>query len=593
MAVVAAAAAVVAVAAPGTKTIFRSERLVRLLRRRAATLGLVVLVVAPSCHRARSEPSPTLSATAPSGPPPSAPPELLVEGALRRPAETWRRVRTLLGGAALRLPSTFPLAITTLIGASPLVAGLIDDSAPVALAVMGSGGAATLVAGVRITSGPELVAALANGADARFASEFDAARDLTVLTPKREPNGVALGVLGNTLLLARARGPILVAAGYVARTLGVSLHHDGESLTLVARKAALVGPFSEAIQDGFRSALRGLETAAATSRRVHGRGPDFGDPQAVINALSHLADGATAVLGSAAEVSVSAALMGPIPELSIEIAAGPTGAASDLVRDMAVGDASPLLTLPSATEVAVLWQRPESKDEPSTFARLTAVLGDRIGPNDRKRIARWAGDVDQGVGAIAMVGVISGIEGPGVFAVGPHGVGAALRRAVSALPSLLEIPAIARPLEAFVGRFQTKSGSHEVVGLGATTELLIRRTRRSGASGTREEALAVDLVLSSVDSRVAMIAGPEGAGRRVADLLKSVPDAIGADPVVARAVTRAGVGVAVAGLARFRDESGSSGWAALGIGSDRHVVRVELTASDVAARALLQACLAL
>jgi hypothetical protein len=131
------------------------------------------------------------------------------------------------------------------------------------------------------------------------------------------------------------------------------------------------------------------------------------------------------------------------------------------------------------------------------------------------------------------------------------------------------------------------------VGFGATTELLIRRTRRSGASGTREEALAVDLVLSSVDSRVAMIAGPEGAGTRVAELLKSVPDALGADPVVARALTRAGVGVAAVGLARFRDESGPSGWAALGIGSDRHVVRVELTASDVAARALLQACLAL
>lgn len=355
--------------------------------------------------------------------------------------------------------------------------------------------------------------------------------------------------------------------------------------------AALAGSLSAAIRGRVREALGSLQIADRASRVQHGRGPDFADPPAVIEALTGLADSAAAALGSASEVSASAMLLGPIPELRLEIVPERTGAASELVRSVAVGDASSLLALPASTELAVLWRRPESKGEPSLAERATLVFGARLSSRDRTRIAEWGSEVERATGTVTMAGVFAGPAGPGAFVVGPNGDGVSLRRAVLGVPSLLEIPALARPLGEFVGPFKIRQASHALAGLGSTTELLVRRTPLRGREGARGGALSVDIVAASVEPRIAIVAGREGSGSRIGDMMTSSHDGIGADPVVVRAVAGAGSQLAAAALVRFRDESGA-GWAALGLGSDRRVGWVELTASDIAARALLRICLA-
>jgi hypothetical protein len=571
---------------------------------RNALPAIGLLGAVPSCHRSTPSPSPSSSASARAveGPLPLAPRELLAEGVLGKPAETWKRVRAILGGPALRLPSTLPLAVTTLIGASPLVAGLVDDTAPVALTVLYDEGKPALVTGLRLTSGPELVAALANGADARFEAEVDQENGLTLLRlkhsaagapPGAAPGDVALGVAKHLLLLAGAERQIRIAAAYIVRSLAPSLQNT-DGLTLVAGKGALVGPFSSMLQDGFRGALGGLQAAARTSREAHGRDADFGEPEAVIGALAKLADEMTGVLGSASAAKLSAALLGPVPEMSIEVVPESVGAARDLVRTLTVGDLLPLGRLPPDTDVALAWRRGPSEGEDAGIPGWSAVLGQRLRPADRKRIAAWMEDVGRATGSFVTGGLLSEGGVPTLFVLSPRGDALAGRRALEAVPTLLrQIPALAHPMDAFVGPLGITTGSREIEGIGPATEVRFRRAARSAAPRPDAEGVAIDLALSSHDGAMAMTAGGAGAALRLGELLTPVPAlGIGRDAVVARAVNGAGKDAAFAGFARFRDESGPRGWAAVTVGSDRRVLRLALTASDVAAKALIRAGLA-
>jgi hypothetical protein len=341
------------------------------------------------------------------------------------------------------------------------------------------------------------------------------------------------------------------------------------------------------LHDGLRSAIGGLQAAARTSREAHGRAPDFGEPEAVMGALARLADDATATLGSSAAVKISAALLVAAPEMSIEVVPESTGEARDLVRTLPVGDLMPLRGLPPDTEVAFAWQRAASPSD-AGIPSWAAVLGERLRPTDRKRIAGWLEDMGRGVGSFVTAGLLSGKGQPALFVFSPRGDAAAGRRALGAVAGVLQVPALARPLNAFVGPLGITTASREIPGIGTATELRFRRTARPGPG---EEAVAVDVALSSRDGSVALIAGSAGAGARLGELLTSASgDA--ADAVLARAVNRAGKDAAIAAVARFRDESGLPGWAAVTVGSDRHVLRLDLTASDVAAKALIRAGLA-
>src|SRR5207249_2894163 len=111
---------------------------------------------------------------------------------------------------------------------------------------------------------------------------------------------------------------------------------------------------------------------------------------------------------------------------------------------------------------------------------------------------------------------LSGKGQPALFVFSPRGDAAAGRRALGAVAGVLQVPALARPLDAFVGPLGITTASREIPGIGTATELRFRRTARPGPG---EEAVAVDVALSSRDGSVALIAGSAGAGARLGELL--------------------------------------------------------------------------
>jgi hypothetical protein len=555
---------------------------------RAAAVVLLAVLSAVACRRGRTEPAaaeqatPALRASVP------APAGLLMRGALRRPAEVWHRLRELAGGRALLVPSSFPLAVTTLLGFSPLTAGIVDETAAVAVAVIDAGASGVApVLGVRLTSGSELLVALANGADARFVATPDPEHEVTLLSPRAGDATIGLAVSGDYLIVARSKEHVRVGGAYVARTLAPSLG-EGPVFELVAPAAALRGPLSNALRASVTELREAWKIADVTSRARHGgRAPDYADPEVVMAAVGARLDAVLAVLGTAGDARCTATLLDPAPLVRVELAADRAGAARDLVTELVTSDLQPLTSLPAWTQAAVVWRRSPDGAEPSSslVEPLRSLVGERLSKKDVTRLQIFATDAARGLGGVVAVGAFDTTAGLGMFAVGPEGNGDALRRATARLADVVKLPAFAEPLESYFGRFELSAAEASSSGLGRTAVVRARSLPARGSAGAREVASA------SVGSRAAVVVAP-GAAARLEELLKGArAPTLGADPVVARAVVHAGSQAAFAAVLRAEDAAGQVGWSVLTLGSDRRVAWAELGLAPVSIGVLLSAWL--
>ncbi len=544
---------------------------------------LFVASVATGCHRA--DPVPAKS-TEPVAAPVVAPKELVAEGVLRRPQRVWTRLRALFGERAAVAPSTLPLTITTVAGLSPLVAGLFESEVPVRLEALELDAGPEWVFGVAVTNGKEFLAATTNGADAKFTAEADLAHAVTLLHSAEGRADVALGVAGNVLLLSPNADALRLGGAYVARS--APLPAEGDDLELTVPRTALAGVISSAI-DRFAAAERAvLETADEANRRLHGgRAPDFGDPEAVIAALSGVSDDLRALVESTARVHVRATLVEPPFRARVDLEPEATGATRAFTDGLASGDLSVVAELPASTEAAIVWRRTASFDPTAALSRVRAVFGDRLRDRDVARLASWVTDVDRGLGTVASLGVLND-ERPEGFVLSPAGDGAALCRATGDLAEIGAIPAIALPLRHFAGDASLSRAHATVPGFaGSATQLRLRSSNRSGAPSL--EAVCA----TSRAGKGALVVASGDAGPALSQLLTEPRGAsLGDDAIVGEILRRSharGVGALVV---KLTDPSGALGTAALVSGVDAGNPWAELDANDVGARLLLAWCMA-
>lgn len=551
---------------------------------RALALALLLVAsVATGCHRAEPPPAkPPEPVAAPVVPPK----ELVAEGVIRRPQRVWTRLRALFGERAAVAPATLPLTITTVAGLSPLVAGLVESDVPVRLAALELDAGPEWIFGVTVTNGKEFLAATANGADATFAAEPDLAHAVTLLRSKAGRSDVALGVAGNVLLLSPNVDALRLGGAYVARA--APLPADGDDLELTVPRAALAGVISSSI-DRFAAAERAaLEAADDANRRLHGgRAPDFGDPAAVIGALSGVSDEIRSLLESTARVHVRATLVEPPFRARVDLEPEAIGATRTFTDTLASGDLSVVAALPASTEAAVVWRRSASFDPTAALSRVRALFGDRLRERDVARLASWVTDVDRGLGTVAAVGV-SNDERPEGFVLSPSGDGVALCRATGDLVEIGAIPAIDLPLRHFVGDARLSRSHATVPGFaGAATQLRVRSSNHAGTP-------SLDAVCATSRARKgALVVASGDAGPALSALLtESHGASLGDDPIVGEIVGRTharGVGALVV---KLTDPSGALGTAALVSGVDAGSPWAELDANDVGARLLLAWCMA-
>ncbi|HEX4339761.1 MAG TPA: hypothetical protein VH062_27825 [Polyangiaceae bacterium] len=543
--------------------------------------ALSLLVLATGCHRREVPPDPAPSAVVALAPVP-APAALLLRGELRNPGELYKATQALVGGRARLLPTSLAVAIATTLLDSPLSSGMIDDTAPAALAVMGDEGRSVVTA-LRLTSGRELVAALTMGSDARFTATKDAG-GVTLLAARSAPTSITLGVFADHLILGESESAVLVAGPFVA-TNGVA-PSNGTDVALVAPHAALAGPIATGLAGGFASLRDTWLVADAAARKEHGgRTPDFGDPAAVVRMASAFAEQLVAVLGSAEEARLDVTLTGDAPLCRGELVAGATGRARELTDGLAVGDLEPVRALPGWVEAALFGRASDgARDAGTTFGdRLEAVLGDRLKARERERVRTWVGDALHGIGPVRTLGVFGGARA-GIFIAGTNGDGDALRRATLALPAIASAPAFAEPLHALLGKMEFGAPSTT----GTVTRLPLRLTPKAGSG--KEPAVAYSMESSSVGARVAVIAAQGDGSEELQELLSSSSTAtVVEDATVASAIARAGKQGSAALVVRVRTEASAPGSVIATVGSDRKVTWAEVGASKAALAALVRA----
>jgi hypothetical protein len=468
-------------AAAVVTTTFRSDR-----RRPALFLVLGLFALLPACSSCGGkEAGPDGAAVVELSEVPE-PEGLAAELVVGKPGETWSKLRDLGGGPARLLPQSFGLLVSTFLGLPATAADSIDPDLPVTgAACTDEKGELSAVTAIHVRNGKELVARLSAGGDAHYSARADATSGFTLLDPKpgKASEEVALGVLGNYLVAARHGTDITKVGPYAVRTL-TKREPPKTPLLVTLRKRALSGPLSAEIVALWKAKKSELERQDQQNREKHGgRAPDFGDPAAAIGGIDAAVEGFTRALGSASGARLLATPLADRLELRTEVDAEKTGELADLISSMVVGDARPLLAMPTGTAVGVLTRTTAATRAASAKSMAEGIAGlfaDRLPSGDRDKLQHALSDLAAGRGDWESYGLLlSGGRGGLVYRAGlsdPKSFAAGAK----ALFGSLGLKAFSEPLRQFVGDVSVKQSTANVPGISGNVQRAVIVVKPSG-----------------------------------------------------------------------------------------------------------------
>ncbi len=434
-----------------TTTTSRS-RLRRPLRWALLLLLPALLAACSSCgsSKGKSSPAPAVELA-----PVPAPAGLLAALYVENPGATWTSVRKLVGGPARLLPVGFQMLAATMLGLPPETAGLIDDLPMRGAVVLDEQGVPRVVLGLHVRNGRELVASLTTGDKARFHAKPDKKSGVTLLDPVsgKASTDVALGVVGHYLLAAKEPASVETAGPYVARTLSSRKGPPGPIVAVVDHKA-LAGPLASRLETGWKNYKKQLEQRSRQTQAEQGRPADFADPAVALAGAGSAVGGIVGVLKSAQQITVVIEPLEARLQARAELTPAKDGAAADLVRGMSVGSLDTLAELPDSTAVALASHtddKSRSAWAESTKTGIESLLGERLAGADKKKLERTLSDLAKGRGDNVALGVTVGQQSS-LLLLSSVADADAFQSGARGLFGLLRVPAIARPLEQFLGK---------------------------------------------------------------------------------------------------------------------------------------------
>ncbi len=534
----------------------RSSRTARLRRYPVWALLLLLPVLLAGCSSCGSSkgPSPAASAKAALQPVP-APAGLVAELYIDNPGATWTGLRKLVGGPAMLLPAGFQMLAATMLGLPPDAAGLIDDLPVRGALVLDSDGSPRLVLGVHVRNGDEIVASLCTGSKARFHKQLDKKSGVMLLEPVqgKASKDVALGVVGHYLLAAKQQAVLEDAGPFVARTLSGRKAPPGPIVAVLDHKA-LAGPVASRLSGGWKAYKKQLEKTRREAQEKHGRPADFADPAAVLLGANSAVGGALGVLESAQQVTVVIEPLDGRLAARAELTPAKTGAAAELVKNMSVGSLDALTRLPKTTALALASRTNEHSRRAwadSTQAAAEQLLGKRLAAPDKKKLEQTLSDIAKGRGDDAAVGVVVG-EQASVVLRSSVADADAFSSGARGLFRLLRVPAIAKPLQQFIGRATVVLSKTRVKGFDGSVEqakvTLSRHRSKKPASGIQLGSKPIEF-LWSVRKGVALGAAAHKPAPGLLALGQASSDAaasLGGEAALAGALERLGHNVAFA-----------------------------------------------
>ncbi|WP_437279864.1 hypothetical protein WME90_04720 [Sorangium sp. So ce375] len=402
-------------------------------RRRAAALLAIALGLSAGALGCKSPGAPSDAGASAMSPVP-APAGLIAEAFLPTPDATWAKARALIGSSGALLPSTAGALAASLFGLPITVASEIDGGVPVLGAAVEAADRARPRAalGIHVKDGGRFIDQLTRGEGARFRAKLDAATSIALLEPLQGASPVALGVLGNYLLVAETPGDLISLGPYVARTMPQA-QAPKEDLAVELPRSALEGPVLKAARSAWDKA----------------RGPD-GAPRATAVPLGPMIESALAVLGDLERARLTLVLDDNVHLRASGTPKAGGGPASKASADLAVGDVKPLLDLPADSLVGILVRdRAATRAEsvPRLVDALAGLVEGDLPPAERERLGaaiRAASDArgDWFAGGLRFDGA-----GPTAFVRAAVGDRAKLEAAIQDLLGTSELPPIKAALQ--------------------------------------------------------------------------------------------------------------------------------------------------
>ncbi len=369
-------------------------------------VALALPVLAAGCN----ETPPPPQKVAPLEPIP-APAGLLADLFVPNPDEAWTKARAAVGGPALFLPSTASNLAITLLGLPLAASAEIDGNIPLvgALVERPGGGRPRAAIGIHVRDAQKLEGLLVKGEAARFQIRIDEKTSITLLEPKDGgARPIALGLLGNYLLVAPQTSDLLDVGPYVVRTLPTSKMPKAD-VSFELPREALGGP----IEKGLRSSWESLRPRARGGPTPEGGKP----PPPVPSPLNGIMDALLGILVELDHARVSLDFDDRAAHLRLvgTPREGSTGAAN--IAAMTVGDPSRLLDLPADTDLAVYLH--DSATSRATDAKkyadaLAAAVGKDVPDEDRAALTAALVAVAEGRGDSFTAGVSLLSTGPAV-----------------------------------------------------------------------------------------------------------------------------------------------------------------------------------
>lgn len=463
-----------------------------------------------------------------------APPGVVAQAWVRAPDALWSRVQDGVSGAAALMPpdvGSLLCAATGLDGAvGPLVDGKADAYVVVADADAGGGAGLGWAAAVPLRDGPRVTSLLLPGdaGVARYTARDE--QGMRALTRLDHPLPVAMALADDGtktyLVVARSDADLARLGPYAYRSMPV-LPQPVETAAVVAQLTpAALAAYASSSWNGARTWLADRD---AEQRAKHGgRAPDFGDPQAILDAVGVVVKRRLGLLADAktATVEIEAGDGDVSAELRLEPAEGDAADGSGaMVAAITPGDTRPLADVPADAVLAVLVRdaaAARADDARELEAAIGKALGSRAHADDEHGIASA---LDAWSAARGDWLTASLAWGPATAVVVRSPGGEAAVRALRGLMELGGRPVFASPLHATFGLAAPSVAAAKVDGL----------TDASLATFGSKSPLGV--AWGAADERLVAVAS-EHANQRLASLASS--PRLGDDPRVARALSALG-----------------------------------------------------
>lgn len=445
-----------------------------MLRRLPGALAITLTFAVYGCSK-KKEPQPASDQTVLAAVP--APKGLVAELAFPRPGETWASVRAAIGGPAAMLPGSFGLLATTVFDLPPTAGELFDANIPALGAVIEDEGRFAVVLAFHVKDGPKIAEIASTGENARFTKNADKASGVLLLDAKEEDSGPALGISGNYLTIASRSSDLTRFAPFVTRTLPTR-PVPKEDVVALAPSAGLahIVKLAKAEWEGWKAESAGLEAMMMAQLGDDAR------PNTELGFLNKQAERALEVLDDLDEARLSLAIAGSAVHLRLGAKArSGEGAASKSIASMAPGDAKPLLELPAASVLAVLYRDTAETRAESVAEQLESFeAGDeKLNPAEKARLEEGLRAWAKGRGDWMSFGVLHASGTTSAIVRGAVADSAMLDGAITDnLSRFTQVPAFAKSLEAIIGPFKLTTPSAK----GATKSA--RLTRREGGANS-------------------------------------------------------------------------------------------------------------